>query len=96
MIQASYLLPLGGDARPETRSVALPFASRKIGMSLMDTADGAFMSHAYGWAFASAVPKVYYNISVTSLSVAVAWLCSLTLWKTRRLEQRWSSLLERT
>src|SRR5205807_93608 len=44
------------------------------GMSLMDTADGAFMSHAYGWAFSSPVRKVFYNISVTSLSVAVAWM----------------------
>ncbi|HTZ06681.1 MAG TPA: HoxN/HupN/NixA family nickel/cobalt transporter [Gaiellaceae bacterium] len=42
------------------------------GMSLMDTADGAFMTHAYGWAFASPVRKVYYNITVTSVSVAVA------------------------
>jgi nickel/cobalt transporter (NiCoT) family protein len=42
------------------------------GMSLMDTADGAFMSHAYGWAFSSPVRKVYYNITVTSLSVSVA------------------------
>jgi high-affinity nickel-transport protein len=42
------------------------------GMSLMDTADGAFMSHAYGWAFSNPVRKVYYNITVTSLSVAVA------------------------
>jgi high-affinity nickel-transport protein len=42
------------------------------GMSLMDTADGAFMSHAYGWAFASPIRKIYYNITVTSLSVAVA------------------------
>ena len=52
-------------------SLPLIFAA---GMSLMDTLDGAFMSHAYGWAFASPVRKVYYNISVTSLSVAVAWL----------------------
>jgi high-affinity nickel-transport protein len=119
-------------------SLPLIFAA---GMSLMDTADGAFMSHAYGWAFSSPVRKVYYNISVTSLSVAVAWLvgaiellqvlavklelhgpfwtvlasldlgrlgyvvvglfaatwlCSVTLWKTRRYEQRWSSLLERS
>jgi high-affinity nickel-transport protein len=119
-------------------SLPLIFAA---GMSLMDTADGAFMSHAYGWAFSSPVRKVYYNISVTSLSVAVAWLvgviellqvlaakfqlhggfwtlvnaldlgrlgyvvvglfaatwlCSVTLWKTRRYEQRWSRLLERT
>jgi nickel/cobalt transporter (NiCoT) family protein len=44
------------------------------GMSLMDTIDGAFMSHAYGWAFSSPVRKVYYNITVTSLSVAVALL----------------------
>ena len=42
------------------------------GMSLMDTADGAFMSQAYGWAFSSPIRKVYYNITVTSLSVTVA------------------------
>src|ERR671933_1294722 len=42
------------------------------GMSLMDTADGAFMSHAYGWAFSNPVRKVYYNITVTALSVVVA------------------------
>ncbi len=42
------------------------------GMSLMDTADGAFMSQAYGWAFSNPVRKVYYNITVTSLSVTVA------------------------
>src|SRR3954447_24840558 len=44
------------------------------GMSLMDTADGAFMSQAYGWAFSTPIRKVYYNIPVTSLSVAVALL----------------------
>jgi nickel/cobalt transporter (NiCoT) family protein len=111
------------------------------GMSLMDTADGAFMSHAYGWAFSNPIRKVYYNITVTSLSAAVAlvigliellqvaaakfsldggfwsfldnldfghigyvvvglfvatWIFSLTLWKTRRIEQRWGSLLERS
>ena len=42
------------------------------GMSLMDTADGAFMSHAYRWAFSNPVRKVYYNLTVTTLSVAVA------------------------
>jgi nickel/cobalt transporter (NiCoT) family protein len=42
------------------------------GMSLLDTADGAFMVHAYGWAFANPVRKVYYNITVTALSVTVA------------------------
>jgi high-affinity nickel-transport protein len=42
------------------------------GMSLLDTADGIFMSHAYGWAFSNPVRKIYYNITVTSLSIAVA------------------------
>jgi high-affinity nickel-transport protein len=42
------------------------------GMSVLDTADGVFMSSAYGWAFSNPVRKVYYNITVTSLSVAVA------------------------
>ncbi len=42
------------------------------GMSLLDTADGAFMSHAYGWAFSSPIRKIYYNITVTTLSVTVA------------------------
>ncbi len=50
-------------------SLPLIFAA---GMSLMDTADGAFMSHAYGWAFSNPIRKVYYNLTVTSLSVAVA------------------------
>ena len=42
------------------------------GVSLLDTLDGVFMNVAYGWAFAKPVRKVYYNITVTSLSVAVA------------------------
>ena len=44
------------------------------GMSLMDTADGVFMAKAYSWAFASPVRKLYYNITVTTLSVFVALL----------------------
>jgi high-affinity nickel-transport protein len=42
------------------------------GMSLLDTLDGAFMTVAYGWAFSRPVRKIYYNITVTALSVAVA------------------------
>ncbi|HJQ74888.1 MAG TPA: HoxN/HupN/NixA family nickel/cobalt transporter [Gaiellaceae bacterium] len=106
-------------------SLPLLFAA---GMCLMDTADGAFMSRAYGWAFSNPVRRVYYNITVTSLSVAVAlaigtvellqvlgflggldfgklgygvvglfvvtWAASVLLWKVRRLEERWSTLLE--
>jgi nickel/cobalt transporter (NiCoT) family protein len=44
------------------------------GMSLLDTIDGSFMNFAYGWAFAKPVRKVYYNITITGLSVAVALL----------------------
>jgi high-affinity nickel-transport protein len=42
------------------------------GMCLLDTIDGVFMNFAYGWAFAKPVRKVYYNITITALSVAVA------------------------
>jgi high-affinity nickel-transport protein len=42
------------------------------GMSLLDTIDGAFMNFAYGWAFSKPIRKIFYNITVTSLSVAVA------------------------
>ncbi len=52
--------------------LALP-ALFAAGMSLLDTADGVVMSRAYGWAFANPVRKLYYNITVTGLSVAVAF-----------------------
>jgi high-affinity nickel-transport protein len=42
------------------------------GMSLFDTADGVLMSRAYGWAFLKPVRKVFYNLTVTLLSVLVA------------------------
>ena len=42
------------------------------GMSLLDTIDGAFMTVAYEWAFERPVRKIYYNLTVTALSVAVA------------------------
>ena len=42
------------------------------GMSLFDTADGCFMNFAYDWAFAKPVRKVYYNLTITGLSVFVA------------------------
>src|SRR3954453_20092807 len=42
------------------------------GMCLMDTIDGAFMSQAYGWAFADPGRRTCQNIPVAPLSVAVA------------------------
>jgi nickel/cobalt transporter (NiCoT) family protein len=52
-------------------SLPLLFAA---GMSLFDTLDGCFMNFAYGWAFSRPIRKVYYNLVITGLSVAVAFL----------------------
>lgn len=124
---------------PFTAVISLPliFAA---GMSLMDTADGAFMSKAYSWAFASPIRKVFYNLTVTSLSVfvalfvgvvelaqiliqilhlhggifdaiagfdfigkagyvivaafVVAWVGAFTIYKVRRIDERWASLID--
>jgi len=121
---------------PSAAVAALPilFAA---GMSLLDTADGAFMAQAYDWAFAKPVRKVYYNLTITGLSVLVAlfvgtvellnvvsdklaykggvwdlvggldfnamgaiivglfvvvWAVALFIWKTQRIEERWSRI----
>ncbi len=70
---ALLLLAAGaaGSGLPLAAILSLPllFAA---GMSLLDTLDGSFMTFAYGWAFASPVRKVYYNMAVTGLSVIVA------------------------
>jgi len=44
------------------------------GMSLLDAIDGSFMNFAYGWAFSEPVRKVFYNLTITGLSVAVAFV----------------------
>jgi high-affinity nickel-transport protein len=69
------LLVLAGGAA----SFDLPFYTILVlpilfaaGMCLMDTIDGIFMNVAYGWAHAMPVRKVFYNITVTSISVTVA------------------------
>jgi len=69
------LLVLAGGAA----AFNLPFYSVLVlpilfaaGMCLLDTIDGVFMNAAYGWAFAKPVRKVFYNITITSISVAVA------------------------
>ena len=72
--EVSLLVLAGGAAAfslPWYAILTLPilFAA---GMSLLDTIDGCFMNFAYGWAFSKPVRKVYYNITITGLSVAVA------------------------
>ncbi|HTR70135.1 MAG TPA: HoxN/HupN/NixA family nickel/cobalt transporter [Mycobacteriales bacterium] len=44
------------------------------GMCLFDTLDGTFMNFAYGWAFYKPVRKVFYNITITTLSVIIAFV----------------------
>nr|WP_249010695.1 HoxN/HupN/NixA family nickel/cobalt transporter [Conexibacter sp. DBS9H8] len=44
------------------------------GMTLCDSLDGFFMNTAYGWAFARPVRRVYYNLMITGLSIAVAFV----------------------
>ncbi|HET9690642.1 MAG TPA: HoxN/HupN/NixA family nickel/cobalt transporter [Acidimicrobiales bacterium] len=69
------LLVLAGSAvvggLPFYAILALPilFAA---GMSVFDMIDGCFMNFAYDWAFSNPVRKVYYNITITALSVFVA------------------------
>jgi len=63
-VAASQSLPLVG-------VLALPIVFA-AGMSLLDTADGVLMCGAYGWAFANPLRKVFYNLTITGLSVAVA------------------------
>ncbi|MDF9839761.1 MULTISPECIES: HoxN/HupN/NixA family nickel/cobalt transporter [unclassified Paenibacillus] len=51
--------------------LSLPFLFA-AGMSLMDTADGMFMTTAYRWAFSDPIRKLYYNMTVTAISVMAA------------------------
>jgi high-affinity nickel-transport protein len=50
----------------------LPFLFT-CGMVLADTTDGIAMRAAYGWAFLRPIRKIYYNLTVTVISVAVAF-----------------------
>ncbi len=88
MYPIGFLFGLGFDTASEVALLAisagaaaqhLPFLAVlalplifAAGMSLMDTADGAFMAKAYSWAFSNPIRKVFYNLTVTGLSVFVA------------------------
>lgn len=56
---------------PAALSLPILFAA---GMSLMDTTDGVLMVKAYNWAFVNPLRKIFYNLTTTSLSIAVALL----------------------
>ena len=42
------------------------------GMTLMDTTDSVLMLGAYGWAFVKPIRKLYYNMTITAVSIVVA------------------------
>lgn len=88
-----FLFGLGFDTASEVALLAISAGAAKnalpiegilslpilfaAGMSLMDTADGFFMTHAYRWAFSTPLRKIYYNLSVTALSVTAALLIGM-------------------
>jgi len=63
---------LASQALPFYAILCLPFLFT-AGMMLMDTLDGIFMNFAYSWAFFNPVRKVYYNMAITGLSVAICF-----------------------
>ena len=72
--EVALLFLAGGAAAadlPWYAILALP-ALFAAGMSLFDTLDGSFMNVVYGWAFSRPVRKIYYNLTITGISVAVA------------------------
>lgn len=88
-----FLFGLGFDTASEVALLAISAGAAKnelpivgilslpilfaAGMSLMDTADGIFMTNAYKWAFSTPLRKVYYNLTVTALSVTAALLIGM-------------------
>jgi high-affinity nickel-transport protein len=155
MYPIGFLFGLGFDTASEVALLAisagaasqgLPFAAIvslplifAAGMSLMDTTDGAFMAKAYSWAFTNPVRKLFYNMTMTGLSVfvalfvglvelaqilvkilqlegepwdaiggfdlgslgfiivgsfVVAWVIAFAIFKTRRVEERWTALVD--
>ena len=90
MYPLGFLFGLGFDTASEVAllgisasqgSAGLPIWSILIfpalftaGMSLVDTADGILMVKVYGWAFLKPVRKLYYNLVMTLISIAVALL----------------------
>ena len=88
MLAIGFLFGLGFDTATEVAlfgisstqaANALSFSSIMIfpalftaGMSLVDTTDGVLMLGAYGWAFMKPIRKLYYNMTITAVSVVVA------------------------
>lgn len=85
-----FLFGLGFDTATEVALLALSAGAAKsampflgilalpllftAGMNIMDTTDSVMMARAYKWAFDTPIRKVYYNITITTISVLAAFL----------------------
>jgi len=90
MLPIGFLFGLGFDTATEISlftvaasqaSGGMTFASVMIfpalftaGMTLIDTTDSVLMVGAYGWAFLNPIRKIWYNLTITAISVLVAVL----------------------
>jgi high-affinity nickel-transport protein len=88
MYPLGFLFGLGFDTATEIGvlgisaaevSTGLPLSSILVfpvlfaaGMSLVDSTDNILMLGAYGWAFVKPIRKLYYNVTITAVSVVVA------------------------
>ncbi|MGA2043935.1 MAG: HoxN/HupN/NixA family nickel/cobalt transporter [Roseiarcus sp.] len=88
MLPIGFLFGLGFDTATEVALFGISAAQAKsgaslaitlafpalftVGMTLVDTTDGVLMLGAYGWAFMKPIRKLYYNITITAVSVIVA------------------------
>ena len=63
-----------GSAGLSVRSILVFPALFTAAMSLVDTTDGVLMINAYGWAFIKPIRKLYYNLTITLVSIVVALL----------------------
>ncbi len=60
-----------------------------VGMSLIDTTDSILMIGAYGWAFTKPIRKLYYNLTITAVSVVVALVVG-SIEALGLLQQEWN------
>lgn len=89
MYPTGFLFGLGFDTATEIALIALSAGAAKAslplsgilslpllfaaGMCLMDTTDSVMMSGAYNWAFEAPLRKIYYNVTVTTISIVAAF-----------------------
>lgn len=76
---ASEMMVIGMGALAATRHMPLEYivifpVLWAGGMTMVDTTDGVLMLSAYQWAFQNSIRKVYYNMVITTISVAIALL----------------------